>query len=264
MSDAQTGSQDAGGTGGTRRHGESRPEGMRRHEEPTYGYAIDVPAVFVALMNTVDPVARMLRQLDELELDEESKLTGSWPVGFADPEVIGDLGGDHTEPLRLLEFDVLERAEPMSEAELAQMRERMREAMPEAIASRQLSRFKFLVTHEVKLGDIDALGFEYEWAGPSQRNKKLRDRGLVVWAPTPTAVYQVYYHCPVAGVGRVAAGAREDAGVVRAHRSGASRSRVLARRTRRPRPEAATVRAVARRPAPEGASGGTDAAGVVH
>ncbi len=195
MSDAQTGSQDAGGTGGTGGTG-SRPEGMRRHEEPTYGYAIDVPAVFVALMNTVDPVARMLRQLDDLELDEESKLTGSWPVGFADPEVIGDLGGDHTEPLRLLEFDVLERAEPLSEAELAQMRERMREAMPEAIASRQLSRFKFLVTHEVKLGDIDALAFEYEWAGPSQRNKKLRDRGLVVWAPTPTAIYQVYYHCP--------------------------------------------------------------------
>ena len=189
MSDAQTGSQDAGGTA-------SRPEGMRRHEEPTYGYAISVPAVFVALLNTVDPVARMLRQLDDLELDEESKLTGSWPVGFADPEVVEDLGGDHSEPLRLLEFDVLERAEPMTDAELARMREQMRDAMPEAIASRDLPRFKYLVTHEVKLGDIDALAFEYEWAGPSQKNKKLRDRGLVVWAPTPTAVYQVYYHCP--------------------------------------------------------------------
>jgi hypothetical protein len=185
MSDAQTGRGEVG----------SRPEGMRRHEEPTFGYAVEVPAVFVALMNTVDPLARVLRGVDLLELDEESKLTGSWPLGFADPEVVGDLGGDHTEPLRLLEFDVLERSDPIDGVRLEEMRRQIREAMPEALASAGLPRFHFREVHEVKLGGIDALGFEYEWAGPSE-SKKLRDRGLVVWAPTPTAIYQVYYHCP--------------------------------------------------------------------
>ena len=169
--------------------------GMRRHEEPTYGYAVEVPAVFVALMNTVDPLARTLRGLEGMELDEESKLTGSWPVGFADPEVVGDLGGDHSEPLRMIEFDVLEREDPISEAQLEHMRDQMRDVMPDALASAGLPRFDYKVTHEVQLGDIDALGFEYEWAGPSE-NKKQRDRGLVIWAPTPTAIYQVYYHCP--------------------------------------------------------------------
>jgi hypothetical protein len=168
---------------------------MRRHEEPTYGYAVEVPAVFVALLNTVDPLARVLRGVDELELGEESKLTGSWPLGFADPEVVGDLGGDHSEPLRLLEFDVLERPDPIGATQIEEMRAQMRRAMPEALASVGLPRFDFKVVHEVRLGPIDALGFEYEWAGPSE-NKKLRDRGLVVWAPTSTAIYQVYYHCP--------------------------------------------------------------------
>ena len=173
----------------------ARPEGMRRHEEPTFGYAVEVPAVFVALVNTVDPLARMLRGVDELELDEESKLTGSWPLGFADPEVVGDLGGDHTEPLRLLEFDVLGRDDPVGEAQIEQMREQIRAALPQALAAAGLPRFGFRTVYEVRLGAIDALAFEYEWAGPSE-NKKLRDRGLVVWAPTPTAIYQVYYHCP--------------------------------------------------------------------
>jgi hypothetical protein len=187
MSDTQS-----DGPEGTRT---SRPEGMRRHEEPSFGYAVDVPAVFVALMNTVDPLARILRGVNEMDLDEESKLTGSWPLGFADPEVVGDLGGDHSEPLRLLEFDVLESEQPVSEARIEQMRRQMRDALPEALSAAGLPRFDFKLVHEVRLGVVDALGFEYEWSGPSE-NKKLRDRGLVIWAPTPTAIYQVYYHCP--------------------------------------------------------------------
>ena len=77
-----------------------------------YGYAITVPSAFVALLNTVDPLARLMRQLDDKDLDEESKLTGSWPVGFADAEVVDDIGEGHHEPLRLLEFDVLTRLRP--------------------------------------------------------------------------------------------------------------------------------------------------------
>jgi hypothetical protein len=172
-----------------------RPEGLRRHEEPVYGYAVTVPAVFVALLNTVDPLARLLRRLDDKEPDEESKLTGSWPVGFADPEVVDDIGEGHHEPLRLLEFDVLTRPDPMSDADIAAMRTVVRDALPEALASRGLAGFGLLAIRDARLGPLDALVFEYEWSGPRDA-PELTDRALVVWAPTPTAVYQVYYHCP--------------------------------------------------------------------
>ena len=179
----------------TRRQGRSGAEGLRRHEEPVYGYAVTVPAVFVALLNTVDPLARLLRRLDDKQPDEESKLTGSWPVGFADPEVVGDVGAGHMEPLRLLEFDVLTRPDPLGDEALAAMREGVRDALPEALASRGLAGFGLIGTREVKLGPLDALAFEYSWEGPRE-SAELGDHALVVWAPTPTTVYQVYYHCP--------------------------------------------------------------------
>lgn len=172
-----------------------RPEGFRRHEEPEYGYAITVPSAFVVLLNTVDPLARLMRHLDDKELDEESKLTGSWPVGFADAEVVDYVGEDHQEPLRLLEFDVLTRPDSLDDAELATMREVVRDALPEALASRALVGFDVLDVRDTKLGPLDALAFEYEWAGPRE-DPELTDRALVVWAATPTTVYQVYYHCP--------------------------------------------------------------------
>jgi hypothetical protein len=175
--------------------GAGRPEGLRRHEEPVYGYAITVPSAFVALLNTVDPLARLMRQLDGKDLDQESKLTGSWPVGFADAEVVDDIGEGHHEPLRLLEFDVLTRPDPLSDAEIATMRGAVRDGMPEALASRGMPGFVFSEVWDARLGPLEALAFEYEWAGPREA-PELIDRALVVWAPTPTAVYQVYYHCP--------------------------------------------------------------------
>ena len=186
------------GPGEAPRPGDERagqPAGFRRHEEPAYGYAITVPAAFVALLNTVDPLARLMRQLDGKALDEESKLTGSWPVGFADAEVVDDIGEGHHEPLRLLEFDVLTRPDPMEDAEIATMRGAVRDLMPEALASRGMPGFSLLGVRDAKLGPLGALAFEYEWAGPREAFE-LTDRALVVWAPTPTAVYQVYYHCP--------------------------------------------------------------------
>ena len=172
-----------------------RSEGLRRHEEPVYGYAVTVPAVFVALLNTVDPLARLLRQLDDKQPDEEGKLAGSWPVGFADPEEVGDVGAGHMEPLRLLEFDVLTRPDPLSDEALAAMREGVRDALPEALASRDLAGFDLIDTRQVKLGPLDALAFEYTWEGPRESAER-GDHALVAWAPTPTTVYQVYYHCP--------------------------------------------------------------------
>ena len=175
--------------------GEGRPEGLRRHEEPAFGYAVTVPSAFVALLNTVDPLARLMRQLDGKDLEEESKLTGSWPVGFADAEVVDDIGEGHQEPLRLLEFDVLTRQDALSDAEMAAMRDAVRGALPEALAARGLPGFAFREIRDAKLGPLDALAFEYEWAGPREA-PELTDRSLVIWAPTPSAVYQVYYHCP--------------------------------------------------------------------
>jgi hypothetical protein len=175
--------------------GVARPDGLRRHEEPGFGYAVTVPSAFVALLNTVDPLARLMRQLDGKDLEEESKLTGSWPVGFADAEVVDDIGEGHHEPLRLLEFDVLTRPEAMSDADIAAMREAVRGALPEALAARGLHGFDFREVREARLGPLDALAFEYEWAGPREA-PELTDRALVIWAPTPTAVFQVYYHCP--------------------------------------------------------------------
>ena len=67
--------------------------------------------------------------------------------------------------------------------------------MPEALASRGMPGFVFREVRDARLGPLDALEFEYEWAGPREA-PELTDRALVVWAPTPTAVYQVYYHCP--------------------------------------------------------------------
>ncbi len=174
---------------------EQQPRGLRRHEERAFGYAVVVPSEFVVLMNTVDPLARQLRGVHDMLPDEETALTGSWPVGFADPQVVGDIGGGHTEPLRLLEFDVLQRLDPLSAGDLAALRQSVRGALPQEVASLGLPGFGFLGARELKLGPIDALGFEYAWAGPGEAADE-PDCGLVVWAPTPTTVFQVYYHCP--------------------------------------------------------------------
>ena len=173
---------------------------LRRHEERAFGYAVVVPSEFVVLMNTVDPLSRLLRGVHDKLPDEETALTGSWPVGFADPQVAGDIGGGQTEMLRLLEFDVLERPDPLSASALAALKQSVRAAMPQEIDALGLPGFQFLGARELKLGPIDALGFEYEWDGPNEAADE-PDRGLVVWAPTPRAVYHVYYHCPASAWG---------------------------------------------------------------
>ena len=179
---------------------EQQSRELRRHEERAFGYAIDVPVDFVVLMNTVDPLSRLLRGIQDKQPHEETALTGSWPVGFADPQVVGDIGGGHTEPLRLLEFDVLERSDALSAGDLAVLQQSVVGALPREIDSLGLPGFEFLGARELKLGPIDALGFEYEWDGPNEAADE-PDRGLVVWAPTPTTVYHVCYHCPASAWG---------------------------------------------------------------
>ena len=55
--------------------------------------------------------------------------------------------------------------------------------------------YELLAVRDAKLGPLEALAFEYVWAGPREE-PELFDRAMVVWAATPTTVYQVYYHCP--------------------------------------------------------------------
>ena len=128
--------RDGNGDEGPQRQARER----RRHEERAFGYAVTVPSDFVVLMNTVDPLARLLRGLHDKLPDEETALTGSWPVGFADPQVVGDIGGGHSEPLRLLEFDVLERPDPLSAGDLAVLQQSVVGALPQEIDALRLAR----------------------------------------------------------------------------------------------------------------------------
>ena len=163
-----------------------------------------------------------MRQLDDKELDEESKLTGSWPVGFADAEVVDDIGEDHHEPLRLLEFDVLTRPDPLDDAQIAEMREAVRDMMPEVLASRGMPGYEFLEVRDARLGPLDALAFEYVWAGPREAARAHRPRARRLGGHADDRLPGVL-PLPGRGVGPLAAGARTDPGVVRAHR--ASRAR---------------------------------------
>jgi len=43
------------------REGDAEGRDLVRHEEPGFGYAVTVPADLAAVMNTVDPLARLLR-----------------------------------------------------------------------------------------------------------------------------------------------------------------------------------------------------------
>jgi hypothetical protein len=95
---------------------------------------------------------------------------------------------------------VLQRPDPLSEGDLAALRQSVRGALPQEIDSLGLPGFEFLGAREVRLGPIDALGFEYAWDGPNEAADE-PDRGLVIWAPAPTTVFHVYYHCPASAWG---------------------------------------------------------------
>jgi hypothetical protein len=62
------------------------------------------------------------------------------------------------------------------------------------LESAELPGYQLLDIHDTTLGKLDALAFEYHWDGlrPSEDGG---DHALLVWVPTPWAVFHVYHHC---------------------------------------------------------------------
>jgi hypothetical protein len=187
-----------GERGGRDGQAETRfPEGMKRHEDARFGFAIDVPRRFIRLANTVDPIAQMMRVGAAQDRRDGEKPGGhkrAWPAGFCDPEVLGDIGGGRLQPLRVLEIDALCRAEPLTDDEAAAFWFEAREILPQALESAGLPGYQLLDVRDSTLGRLDALEFEWRWDGlrPGEQGG---DRALLVWALHPRRVVHVYYHC---------------------------------------------------------------------
>jgi len=171
------------------------PEDFQEYADARFGFKVQMPKRFEILPETVDPLSRMIRGLDELSAEEAAELRPRLPVGFWDPEVTAELEDGVTQPLRLFEYDaLLGSEEPLSPEDVARMRAEMRTYMPETLAGAQMPGFAFLGTHETRLGALPALAFEYAWDGvwPGHFGG---DHAYIVWALGPSGMYHVYHHC---------------------------------------------------------------------
>ena len=172
------------------------PEDFQEYADSRFGFKVQMPKRFEILPETVDPLSRMIRGLDELSEDDAARLRSRLPVGFWDPEVTGELEDGATQPLRIIEYDVLLGGGDLpSPEDVAQLRAEMRTYLPETLAAAQMPGFAFFGSHEIRLGALPALAFEYTWDGvwPDHFD---RDHACVVWALGPAGTYHVYHHCP--------------------------------------------------------------------
>ena len=173
------------------------PVDCRWHDSNRFGFAIAVPRRFHLISNTVDPVARCWRSCDDESGERESNpdAAARWPQGLWDPEVIGELAGGRVQPFRLFEFDVISgRTEPIQTERAGEMWFEARQMFPMMLGSAELPGYRLLDIHDTTLGQLDALAFEYTWDGlrPSEDGG---DHALLVWVPTPWAVFHIYHHC---------------------------------------------------------------------
>ncbi len=168
------------------------PAGWRRHEEPEYGYAIQVPRRFIVLSNTVDPVAVSMRSSEDD--DKAVRDAERWPRGFCDPAILTQFGDGRLQPGRFLEFDVMHRTEPMPEEQAGMMWFGIREQMPMALEQNDLPGYRLLDVGTCRLGRLDALAFTYRWDGLNPGDQG-GDKCVVVWSLTPMRLFHVYYHC---------------------------------------------------------------------
>jgi hypothetical protein len=171
------------------------PEGFQEYSDSRFGFRVHMPKRFEILPETIDPLARMVRGLNDLTEEEAAKLQPRLPIGFFDPDVLGELEDGSMQPLRLIEYEALSgREESLSDDEIEQMQAEMREYLPETLASAQMPGYEFLGVRETALGPLPALAFEYRWDGV-RPGFFGGDHARVVWALGPTAMFHVYHHC---------------------------------------------------------------------
>jgi hypothetical protein len=171
------------------------PEDFQPYVDSRFGFAIAMPKRFEILPDTIDPLARMMRGLHELSEAEAAERQARLPMGFFDPEVLGDLGDGDMQPLRLFEYEAIRgRDEPLSEEQSQQMWLDIQGFMPETLASGQMPGYEFLGTRETTLGELPALAFEYGWDGVRPGHFG-GDHACIVWALGPMTMYHVYHHC---------------------------------------------------------------------
>jgi hypothetical protein len=117
------------------------------------------------------------------------------PVGFWDPEVIGQLEDGQMQPLRLFEYDALRGGdEAIDEAQAGRMWDEIQEFLPQNLTGAKMPGFRYLGTRETKLGRLRALAFDFIWDGPRPGHYG-GDRVRVMWAMSYTTMFHVYHHC---------------------------------------------------------------------
>ena len=172
-----------------------QPEDFQEYADARFGFKVRMPKRFEILPDTIDPLARMIRGLDDLPEEESARLQPRLPIGFFDPDVLGELEDGSLQPLRLIEYEALRgREERLSVEEIGQLWREMREYLPETLASAQMPGYEFLGTREMSLGPLPALAFEYAWEGVRPGHFG-GDHACIVWAMGPGAMYHVYHHC---------------------------------------------------------------------
>ena len=171
------------------------PEDFQEYSDARFGFRVQMPKRFKILPATMDPLARMIRGLDEMSEEEQAKLQPQMPVGFWDPEVIGQLEDGQMQPLRLFEYDALRGGdEAIDEAQAARMWDEIQEFLPQNLAGTKMPGFTYLGTRETKLGPLRALSFDFTWDGPRPGHYG-GDHVRVVWAMSYTTMFHVYHHC---------------------------------------------------------------------
>jgi hypothetical protein len=170
------------------------PEDFQEYSDARFGFRVQMPKRFEILPATMDPLARMIRGLDEMPEDEQAKLQPRLPIGFWDPEVVGELEDGQRQPLRLFEYDALGGEEALGDEQASRMWGEIKEFLPQNLAGAKMPGFRFLETRETALGSLRALSFDYTWDGPRPGHFG-GDRVRVVWALSPTTMLHVYHHC---------------------------------------------------------------------
>jgi hypothetical protein len=171
------------------------PEDFQEYSDARFGFKVQMPTRFEIIPTTVDPLSRMIRGLDNLPEEEQRKVQQQLPVGFWDPELIGELESGKYQPLRLIEYDALrDSTGTISEDRARGMREEVVDFMPKTLESARMPGYKYLGTSETKLGELQALAFDYRWDGPRPKMYG-GDRVRIVWAVGDAVMFHVYYHC---------------------------------------------------------------------